>query len=292
MPCTIYPKTEHDRPYQISCFTPGTLKLADYRNTQYECLVNIYVITTPIPCLCSFPDKKTNWHRQLTLTTCIAWSIHRIPLCSLVLLAHKEWIGVPGQPADNPSCRALFLDTSPLLLCHAADHSADNVMDYSRSTHWFCCRGSDSYFGRLLACRGLKRMLSTCKVFLLFCVNSLRFEWKSRYICKSALYSAKKFCLFTSNRTLSVWDSQGPWRFKFRPRAISICWSPRYVLPSLYYFPCSAITYLQARLEAQTICKNYFWSIHFGFKILIQAKRIQFAAHSLFISFADSANIL
>ena len=34
-----------------------------------------------------------------------------------------------------------------------------------------------------------------------------------------------------------------------------LSWSPRYVLPSLDYFPCCTIIYLLARLQAQTICK-------------------------------------
>ena len=74
--------------------------------------------------------------------------------------------------------------------------------------------------------------------------------------------NSRRFYFPWRNRTLSVWDSK-IFRRKFREvlnsghgRFQLICLSPCYVLPSLDYFPCRTTTYLLARLEALTICKN------------------------------------
>ena len=107
------------------------------------------------------------------------------------------------------------------------------------------------------------------------------------------------------NRTLLVWDSKLSGRkfrevLKFGPRAISIGCSCC-VLASFCDFPCWAITYFLARVEAPTICKRHSsWFIHFvlntdsGLKMRclrlyllsftckwIRAKIIQFATPAL-----------
>ena len=158
-------------PFFSTCFKLSVLGKRSH--PRMEGLLEKHFNIAPVPWLCCFPDKRTNWLRHVTVTLCTSWSIQRL-FYSLVLLAHRQSAVLPSQLVDSQSSHTSFSVPRRFLVSHAADHSAGSIWRHSSSRQSYCCRKSYSHPGRLLADRAvLKRTLNISKVVLPY-INLLR----------------------------------------------------------------------------------------------------------------------